>query len=103
MTVRIAASSSGGAHTQPIFQPVTLNVLPALLTVIVRSRMPGSVAIGTCSRAVEDQVLVHLVGEHEQVVLLRERRRCVSSSPRVKTLPVGLCGVLRRSSLGGRA
>ena len=30
-----------GPQIQPIFQPVTLNVLPALLTTRVRSRMPG--------------------------------------------------------------
>ena len=48
--MRTALSSCGGAHTQPIFQPVTLNVLPALEMVTVRSRMPGSVAIGTWVR-----------------------------------------------------
>ncbi len=32
---------------QPIFQPVTLKVLPMLSTVTARSRMPGRLAIGT--------------------------------------------------------
>ena len=46
-TVRTAAARSGGAHVQPIFQPVRLNVFPAEEMVTVRSRMPGSEAIGT--------------------------------------------------------
>ena len=46
---RTAAASSGGAAAQPIFQPVSENVLPNDEIVIVRSRIPGSVAIGTCS------------------------------------------------------
>jgi hypothetical protein len=33
---------------QPTFQPVTLKV-PMLSIVTVRSRMPGSVAMGTCA------------------------------------------------------
>ena len=45
---RTAAVSSGGAAAQPIFQPVSEKVLPKEEIVIVRSRMPGSVAIGTC-------------------------------------------------------
>ena len=44
---RTASVSGGGAMAQPTFHPVTLNVLPMLSMVIVRSRMPGSVAIGT--------------------------------------------------------
>ena len=43
-------TSSAGPVTQPTFQPVKENVLPALEMVIVRSHMPGSVAIGTCRR-----------------------------------------------------
>ena len=38
-----------GAMIQPMRQPVTLKVLEAPLMVTVRSRMPGSVAMGTCS------------------------------------------------------
>ena len=44
---RTAAESRGGAAAQPIFQPVSENVLPKLEIVIVRSRIPGRVAIGT--------------------------------------------------------
>ena len=49
MTVLTAVTSSGVAVTQPIFQPVNENVLPAELIGAVRSRMPGNGAIGTCS------------------------------------------------------
>ena len=40
-----AAVSGGAAIAQPTFQPVTLNVFPMLSIVIVRSAIPGSVAI----------------------------------------------------------
>jgi hypothetical protein len=43
---RTALTSSGVAVIQPTFQPVKENVLPALLMVTVRSRMPGKVASG---------------------------------------------------------
>ena len=46
---RVAATSSAGPHAQPVFQPVTENVLPIEDTVSVRSAIPGSVASGTCS------------------------------------------------------
>ena len=46
--MRTAATSSAGPLTQPTFQPVTENVLPAEDTVSVRPAIPGSVAIGTC-------------------------------------------------------
>ena len=35
--------------TQPTFQPVNENVLPPEPIVTVRLRIPGRVAIGTCS------------------------------------------------------
>ena len=44
---RTAADSSRGAAAQPIFQPVSEKVFPKLEIVIVRSRISGSVAIGT--------------------------------------------------------
>ena len=44
-----APSAAGGATAHPTRQPVTLYVFDSALIVIVRSRMPGSVAIGTCS------------------------------------------------------
>ena len=65
-------AAAGGAQIQPIFQPVVLNVLPPLEITSVRSRMPGSVASGTCSDVVEHEVLVDLVGDHDQVVLDRQ-------------------------------
>src|ERR1035441_10977547 len=49
LVVLTAVTSSGAALTQPIFQPVNENVLPAELIVTVRSRIPGNEAIGTCS------------------------------------------------------
>ena len=49
MALRTADTSAGGAVTQPTFQPVKENVLPAEPMVTVRSRMPGSVASGMCS------------------------------------------------------
>ena len=47
--VRTAATSSADPVTQPTFQPVNENVLPAEPIVTVRSAIPGSVQIGTCS------------------------------------------------------
>ena len=49
LVVLTAVTRSAQAVTQPIFQPVNENVLPAELIVTVRSRIPGSDAIGTCS------------------------------------------------------
>jgi len=43
---KAAGLQAAGPETQPIFQPVALNSFPALLTVTVRSNMPGSVAMG---------------------------------------------------------
>jgi hypothetical protein len=44
-----APTSSAGPVAQPTFQPVNEYDLPALDRVRVRSNIPGSVAIGTCS------------------------------------------------------
>ena len=93
-----AVTSAAGPHIQPIFQPVVLNVLPPDEIVSVRSRMPGSVAIGTCVGAREHEVLVDLVGDDDEVVLDGERGDRRANSSRVNTLPVGLCGVLSRIS-----
>ena len=79
MTVRTAATSGAGPHTQPTFHPVKENVFPALETVSVRSAIPGRVQSGTCT-ALEDQVLVHLVGHRQQVVLDGSRSATGSSS-----------------------
>ena len=65
---RTAATRSAGPVTHPIFQPVNENVLPADEIVSVRSPMPGSVQSGYV-RSLEHEVLVHLVGDGEQVVL----------------------------------
>ena len=68
MTVFTAATRSGGAQTQPIFQPVHENVLPPDEMVTVRSRMPGH-RRQRHVLAVEHEVLVDLVGDRDQVVL----------------------------------
>ena len=68
MTVRTAFTSSAGPVTQPTFQPVTENVLPADEIVTVRSRHAGQGGQRHVL-AVEDQVLVDLVGDRDQVVL----------------------------------
>ena len=49
LAVRRAATSGAGPTAQPVFQPVTENVLPSEEIVTVRSAMPGSVHSGTCS------------------------------------------------------
>ena len=51
LTERTAATRSAGPVTQPIFQPVIENVLPADPIDRVRDRIPGSVASGTCGRS----------------------------------------------------
>jgi hypothetical protein len=48
-TFRMAFVSSGGARHQPIRHPVTLQVLESPEMVTVRSRMPSSAAMLTCS------------------------------------------------------
>jgi hypothetical protein len=72
LVVLTAVTSSGVAMTQPIFQPVKENVLPAELM------RHGPLAHAGERRdrhvlAVEHQVLVDLVGDHEQVALDGER------------------------------
>ena len=47
--MKMALAMGAGAMAHPIFQPVTEKVLPALPSVTVRSHMPGSVAMRTCS------------------------------------------------------
>ena len=48
---------------------------------------------------IEREVLVHLVGDDEQVALDRELGESASSSDLVRTAPVGLWGELSRISL----
>ena len=64
MTVRTAATRCSGPLSQPIFQPVKENVLPAEEMVMVRSAAPGRVATGMWPDA-EGEVLVHLIGDDE--------------------------------------
>ena len=61
--------------------PVAENVFPDDEIEMVRSHIPGSVATGTCSSAVEGQVLVDLVGDHPRVVLPRQRARRAPARP----------------------
>ena len=53
-------------------QPVIAKVLESAEIAIVRSRMPGSAAGLMCVAAVEHEVLVDLVGEHDQIAALRD-------------------------------
>ena len=78
--MRTAVSSAGGALTQPIFQPVNENVLPADEIVTVRSRMPGKRRERDVL-AVEHEVLVDLVGDRDQVVLDAQARRSARARP----------------------
>ena len=81
---------------QPTFQPVTLNVFPMLSMVIVRSYIPGSVAIERCGRA-EGDLRVDLVGDDHHVVPAAELGDGFQLGAR-NILPVGLCGVFRMSA-----
>ena len=68
MAVRAAVTSGSGPVIQPIFQPVVLNVLPPDEMVRVRSDIPGSVRDRDVAATVEQEVLVHLVGDDDEVV-----------------------------------
>ena len=68
LIARTRAISSGGPDAQPTFQPVSECVLPSDEHGHGPLGHAGSVASGTCV-AVVDQVLVHLVGHGDQVVL----------------------------------
>ena len=63
----------------------------------MRSAMPGQRGERDVL-AVEDEVLVDLVGDRDQVVLAADARRSASSSSRSSTRPVGLCGELSSST-----
>ena len=97
MAERTAATRSGAAVTQPTFQPVNENVLPAHPMVTVRPRIPGKVASGTCSASSKTRC-----SYTSSVTTSRSRSTASSaiavSSSRVRTVPVGLCGVLISSS-----
>ena len=91
---RTPAVSGGGAIAQPIFQPVSEKVLPSDESVTVRSAMPSSVARQMCSPWKTSRSYTSSV--RAITSCLRHRAAIRSSSARLKTLPVGLCGVLTR-------
>ena len=59
--------SSAGPQAHPIFQPVQLNILAALEIVTVRLGHAGVVGQRNVAVPVEHQMLVDLVGDHQQV------------------------------------
>ena len=68
-------SSVGAAQTKPTFQPVSEKILPAEPILTQRSRMPGIAISGICRRAVEDDVLPHLVADRDGIEFLAEARQ----------------------------
>jgi hypothetical protein len=66
LAVRTAATSAAGRRPSPVFQPVTENVLPSEEIVRVRSAMPGQRGERHVL-ALEDDVLVDLVGDGDEV------------------------------------
>ncbi len=94
-TVWTARTYGAGAVTQPVFHPVTENDLPADDTDTVRSRIPSRVASGMCS--VSSKVRYSYTSS---VIATRSCSRhtsaMASSSPRVNTVPAGLCGEFTR-------
>lgn len=88
---RTAVTSSGGAVTQPTFQPVKEKVFPAEEMVTVRSRMPGRPARGMWAPSKTR------CSYTSSVTTSRSRSTASSaiaaSSAAVRTVPVGLCGV----------
>ena len=69
LTVRAAATASAGPESQPTFQPVAENVLPAEEMVMRPVDHAGQGRDGHVLGAVEDEVLVDLVGDDPRVVL----------------------------------
>ena len=94
----VGAIRCGAPMAQPMRQPVHANDLPALPTVIVRSHMPESDARRMCScpSYVRQSYTSSLI-TRMSYLMHSDARRCSSSS--VHTLPIGLCGVLRKSAL----
>ena len=76
---------------------MVLKVLPPLEITSVRSRMPGSEAIDTC--AASPNVRCSYTSSVTTIRSLATARSAISDrSAGLNTLPVGLCGVLRRIS-----
>ncbi|CPU63590.1 Uncharacterised protein [Mycobacteroides abscessus] len=90
-TVRTAVTSGSGPCSHPTFHPVNENVLPAEEMVIVRCRIPGSVAIGTC-RASSNVRCSYTSSVTTTTSCRRATAAIASSSSRSRTVPVGLCG-----------
>ena len=64
-----ACTNAAGPMAQPIFQPVTLKVLPRLLMVKVRSCHAGKRRQAHMTRVVVKNMLVHFVGDGDDVML----------------------------------
>src|SRR5687767_11368183 len=82
---------------QPIFQPVQLKVLPALLTVTVRSSSPGT-AQTRAWRADPRTMCSYTSSERTSASNRWHSAEIWLSSSRVNILPVGLWGVLTMTS-----
>ena len=87
----------GGAIVQPIFHPVRLKVFPRLDITTVRSRIPGSVEIDTGGSS--NQISSYTSSEITRQSAARATDAMPSSSARVRTRPVGLCGLFTRIAL----
>ena len=72
LTAVTSSIRAAGPVAQPIFQPVAEKVLPADEIRIVRSAHARERGQRAVHGTVEDEVLVDLVGHHEDVVLDRE-------------------------------
>ena len=93
-TASTLVTSGAGAVSQPIFQPVVLNVLPPDEIEIVRSRAPGSVAIGVCGTS---NVRCSYTSSVTMIASWRSASRTIRASVSVSsTAPVGLCGEFTR-------
>ena len=98
MTRSAADTSLRGPLTQPIFQPVQENVLPADEIRSVRSRMPGRVARGMWADAASVKTRCSYTSSVTATASYSWHNCAMSSSSvRVNTFPVGLCGELSRT------
>ena len=89
---RTPATRSAGPVTQPTFQPVQLSILPALEMRSVRSAIPGSVEMDTCS--MPSKVRCSYTSSEIAIASNSWHRAAICSrSSRGRTAPVGLCGV----------
>ena len=99
LTRSTAETSGAGPLTQPTFQPVQEKVLPAEEIRSVRSRIPGSVASGTCGAAASGKTRCSYTSSVTAYASCSRQSSATSaSSSRVNTLPVGLCGEFSSTS-----